>query len=198
MTKYNKVKVQSSEILKHKWAYQMFFISFAMSIFLGFMSQTILSNLGVIFASLIIVIFIFLGIISDMLGVVAASCDIEVFEKWKKEGVSGAEIGYAICQNSEKFCSFCGDVVGDICSTLCGAGGAYIVTYLAYNIQNIAVLNLLTILISALIAGVTVFFKAIAKAKALKKSNIIVLRIGRIFEKLILKKNKVEKKQKKY
>ena len=81
-----------------------------------------LSNLGIVFALIILVLFVFLGVVSDMFGVVVASSDLDVLQRWRDSGLPGAETGYIICKNSEKVCTFCGDVIGDICSTLCGAG----------------------------------------------------------------------------
>ena len=196
MKRYHKVKIQNSETVKYRWAFRMFFISISMSIFFGYISQTLLSNLGAIIASVGILFFIFISVVFDMIGIAAASADIEVFEKWEKEGVNGARIGYKLCTNSEKVCSFCADVVGDICSTLCGAGGACIVASLTKNLKNLNLITIITILISALIAGLMVFFKALIKAKTLKNSNKIILFLSLILEKTIYREKKEEKSKK--
>ena len=76
-------------------------------------------------------------------------------------------------------------MVGDICSTLCGAGGACIVVALTENIYNNHILILISISVSALIAGLTIFFKALMKEYALKNCNKIILRLGKILERFI-------------
>ena len=172
INKYNKK-------YKYLWAFRMFFIAISLSLFFGFISQTLLTNMGIIIASIGITFFILISVIFDMLGIAAASADIEVFEKWSKEKLKGAEIGLRLCRNSEKVCSFCADVVGDICSTLCGAGGACIVVSLTNDINNIKIVMLISISVSALIAGITIFFKAIMKEKALKNSNKIILKLSK-------------------
>lgn len=174
----------------------MFFISISLSIFFGYLSQTLLSTLGAIIASLSIIFFIFVSVLFDMLGIAAASADVEVFERWKYDGIKGANIGYNLCLNSEKLCSFCADVVGDICSTLCGACGACIVVSVTKNLNNINVETLITISISAMIAGLMVFFKALMKAKALKNANRIILKLGIILEKTIYREKKLKKDEK--
>ena len=157
----------------------MFFIAICMSIFFGFISQTILSKMGVLIATIGIIIFIFIAVVFDMLGIAVASADIEMFRIWAQESKVGADIGLKLCENSEKVCSFCADVVGDICSTLCGAGGACIVVALTNDITNASIIMLISILTSAFIAGITIFFKAIMKERALKNSNKIILRLSK-------------------
>lgn len=196
MKRYHKVKIENSETIKYRWAFRMFFISISLSIFFGYLSQTLLSTLGAIIASLSIIFFIFVSVLFDMLGIAAASADVEVFEKWKYDGIKGANIGYNLCLNSEKLCSFCADVVGDICSTLCGACGACIVVSVTKNLNNINIETLITISISALIAGLMVFFKALMKAKALKNANRIILKLGIILEKTIYSEKKLKKDKK--
>jgi sulfur transfer complex TusBCD TusB component (DsrH family) len=93
-----------------------------------------LSNMGIVVATIGICVFIFFSVVFDMLGVAAASADVDVFIQWHKQGIRGANIGLKLCENSEKVCSFCGDVVGDICSTLCGAAGTCIVVAITHNI----------------------------------------------------------------
>lgn len=178
-----KVSLQSLSKRKYLWAFRMFFIAICMSLFFGFISQTMLSRMGVIVASIGIALFIFISVVFDMLGIAVASADIETFRLWEREKKAGAEIGVKLCENSEKVCSFCADVVGDICSTLCGAGGACIVVALTTNITNPSMIMLISISTSAVIAGITIFFKAIMKEQALKNSNKIILKLGRFLDK---------------
>ncbi len=181
MKKYRQVKIESfSGAKKYLWAFKMFFIAIIMSLLFGYISETVISSAGIIIAIFIICIFIFISVIFDMIGIAAASADIEVFEKWEKNGIKGAERGLKLCNNSEKVCSFCADVVGDICSTLCGAGGAAIVAMTTKNLKQNHHIILISIIVSALIAGLTVFFKAIMKERAMKKSNKILLKLGRV------------------
>ncbi len=178
MKRIRKVSIQSISKRKYLWAFRMFFIAICMSMFFGFLSQTMLSSMGVIIASLGIALFIFIAVLFDMLGIAATSADIATFKQWEYEKVVGADIGVKLLQHSEKVCSFCADVVGDICSTLCGAGGACIVVALTNKVTNSNLIMLISITTSAFIAGITIFFKAIMKEKALKNSNKIILKLS--------------------
>lgn len=194
MKRYSKVSLQSYKgVRKYKWAIKMFLIAICMSLFFGFISQTLLTKMGAIMAIIGIVIFIFFSVLFDMLGIAVASCDQDIFEKWHAEGKKGAGVGLSLCKNSEKMCSFCADVVGDICSTLCGAAGACIVTSLTNDIYNDNVVLLTAISVSAIIAGITIFFKALMKEQALKNSNKIILQLGTLLEKTIFKDKFKEK-----
>lgn len=168
----------------------MLVFSVSMSLMFGFLSQIILSKTGAIIATGIIFVFVFFAVVFDMIGVAVVSADKEVFDKLTKQNIKGARVGYQLCENCEKVCSFCGDVVGDICSTLCGAGGACIVIAITNNISYESLASIISICVSALIAGMTIFFKALMKEYALNNSNKIILKLGIILEKTIFKDKK--------
>ena len=182
MKHLKKISIQSVTTKKYLWAVRIFFIAICLSMFFGFLSQTMLTKMGIIVATLGIVFFIFVSVFFDMLGIAAASADITTFEKWEKEKIKGADMGMILCKHSEKVCSFCADVVGDICSTLCGAGGTCIVVAITQNLTNTNIIMLISITTSALIAGITIFFNAIMKERALKHSNKIILKLGKFLE----------------
>lgn len=177
--RYNKVAIQNYQGLKkYVWAIRMFLIAISLSLFFGFISQTLLNSMGIIVATICISFFIFLSVLFDMIGIAAASADIEYFVELEKRNEKGASTGIKLCKHSEKVCSFCADVVGDICSTLCGAGGACIVVALTNQIADNNIILLISISVSALIAGISIFFKAIMKERALRRANKIILNIA--------------------
>ncbi len=190
MKKYSKV-VSLSTSNNKRWAVKVLFLSMSLSLIFGFLSQTVLSSIGAVMAIVCIIFFIAISVIFDMLGIAVASADEETFIKWNSENRKGARVGLRICKNCEKVCSFCADVVGDICSTLCGAGGACVVASLSQKISSPSLVILITVSVSALIAGATIFFKALMKTKALTKSNEIILALGKILEKTIFREKKV-------
>lgn len=172
------------------WASRMLIMTLCLSIAFGFLSQVVFSRMGILFAIAGIIFFIFISTIFDMVGIASASADIEVFKIWRSKKIEGSETGYRIVKNCEKVCSFCADVVGDICSTLCGAGGASIVLYITKNTQNLNLITLISIFTTAVIAGFTIFFKALMKERAVRRSNHIILKIGKIYERTFKKMQK--------
>ena len=191
MKRYSKATIASYKgAKKFRWAFNMLAISLFTSLFLGYISQTMLSKMGIAVATAIIFLFIFLAVVFDMIGVAVVSAEIDKFSKWKEEKIKGAALGHQLCLNCEKVCSFCGDVVGDICSTLCGAGGACVVVAITKSLSQQSLVMLISITVSAFIAALTIFFKALMKEYALKKSNKIILKLGKMLEKFMFREKK--------
>lgn len=122
-----------------------------------------------------------------MVGIAVTSASREYFINNKK---NGAGIGLLLVDNSEKVCSFCADVVGDICGILSGAGGASVILSFQNIIQNQTAMVMISTLVSSLIAGVTIFGKACMKGKAIRNANKIILNVGCFCEKIFFRKNK--------
>ena len=189
--KQNKVKTSAIEVKRYKWAFKMFVVSLCLSSLFSLLSQTVLSHLGVILAAATIMLFIFVSVVFDMIGIAITSADESFFKTQLKNHVKGSTIAIKLKKHSEKVCSFCADVVGDICGILSGAAGACIIMSLAKNISNSSVVILISTLVSSLIAGLTILFKALMKGYAIKNANKIILRLGKLLEKLFFynKKN---------
>ena len=130
---------------------------------------------------------ILVSIIFDGVGLSVASCsqdDIKKYARFTKQ--------YAIAQflvrNAEKVNNICADVIGDMCGILCGACGASIVVQL--NIHSSGGGHWMTIIISSVIAAITVGGKASLKKVAVKNSAEFVFMSARIIGIFITKKRK--------
>lgn len=183
------VSTQSLRIKHYRWAFKMFVLSICLSSLFSLLSQSVLSQLGAIFAGVMIVLFIFISVIFDMIGIAVTSADEEYFELQTAKQVAGADVGMRMIKNSEKVCSFCADVVGDICGILSGAGGACVIMSIAKNISNPNVVVIISTLVSSLIAGLTILSKALMKERAIKNANKIILRLGKILDKIFFRKS---------
>lgn len=183
------VSTQSLRLKHYRWAFKMFVLSICLSSLFSLLSQSVLSQLGAVFAGVMIVLFIFISVIFDMIGIAVTSADEEYFEAQISKQVAGADVGMRMIKNSEKVCSFCADVVGDICGILSGAGGACVIMSIAKNISNPSVVVIISTLVSSLIAGLTILSKALMKERAIKNANKIILRLGKILDKIFFKKS---------
>ncbi len=141
-------------------------------------------------ATFLILLFIAVSVVFDMIGIAVTSCDEKFFLELIEKKQLGAQVAHKLCRNSEKVCSFCADVVGDICGILSGAGGACIIMTLSKNISSPSIIVIISTVVSSLIAGLIIFFKAIMKGRAIKNANKIILKIGKIIEKLFFFKIK--------
>ena len=113
-----------------------------------------------------------------MINVAIASVDVKQIEK--HSGKCGYKTALKLCENTEKVTSFCGDVVGDICGILSGAGGVSLVLNMHISDQNINFI--LTCIISSLIAGITIFGKAVMKGYAMTNCDKVIMKTAAIIE----------------
>lgn len=126
----------------------------------------------------IIVFFIVLAVVFDMVGVAVTSTKLQNLEKYSQE--KGFSTAKKLCKNTDKVSSFCGDVVGDICGILSGAGGVSLVVNM--HISNPSVYILSTCLVSSVIAGLTIFGKAVMKGYAVDKCELVTMKTGAFLE----------------
>ena len=105
----------------------------------------------------------------------------------------GYNMALSLCRNADKVSSFGGDVVGDICGILSGAGGVSLV--LNMHLEGEQVNLLVTCLVSSLIAGITIFCKAIMKSYSIENCDKIAIKTGSYLE-FGKKKKEKEKNEK--
>ena len=188
--KGKKVKALGVKVKKYSWAVKMFVLALCLSSVFSLISQSIMSSLGLFTSIITISLFIVISVIFDMIGIAVTSSDEEFFIKKIEEGEKGAGVGLNLAKNSEKVCSFCADVVGDICGILSGSGVACVILSISGKIHNPSLFIIISTLLSALIAGITIFGKACMKEYAIKNSNKIILKVGKILEKTFFRKKR--------
>ena len=176
------------------WTIKVFFLAFALSMFFGILSELFMSGTGIVFAILMVFIFIAIAVATDMVGVAVLACDEAPFKAMASRKVKGAKQGLYLIKNSAKIASLCADVVGDVCGILSGAAGASIVAKITIDFQNANLAILVASLITAFIAGVTIFGKALGKRKAMDSCNSIILKVGKVLS-LFTKQPKNKKKK---
>lgn len=172
-----KVQTRRKE-LKHKekidkiWLIKIILISFIVALTFAIISETIIPNVNLIFGIIILIIVIFLGVLFDMVGVAVTAADIVPFNSMASRKVKGAKLAIKFKQNADKVSSFCNDVFGDICGVISGSIGVIIADSLSkvINVDNLYI----SLLVTAVIASITIGAKAICKSFAINKSNIIL------------------------
>ena len=148
------------------------FISAVMS----FVSSNLLEGSTLIISFFILVCIIFIGIVFDIIGVAVTAADEAPFHSMASRKIPEAVDALRLIRNAERVSSFCNDVIGDICGVISGSASAVIAArvLLLRPGSKEAVLNLI---LSALVAGLTVGGKAFGKTIALQ-SSIQVVRIA--------------------
>lgn len=172
-----KEKVKKEHI-NVKWIIQIVVIAFIISFSLSFVSQMTIPNLSIGFGILITLIFIFIGILFDIIGVAVTSADEKVFHSMNSRKVKGSKVAVKFKKNADKVASFCNDVIGDICGIVSGAAA----TTIAVGIANTLEIDLLfvNLTVAAIVAALTIGGKAMGKSFAMNKSDIILYETAKV------------------
>lgn len=177
-------------VIKWKWCFNILFITLALSFCFSVLSELLLTStksvLTTIISVALLVLFIIIAVVCDMIGVAVASADIAPFMAMASKKVRGAKETIKLLQNADKASSFFCDIIGDACGIICGAIGAFIIALISINGQVWQIIA--GAAMSALIAAITVFGKAIGKALAIEYSGNIIFRVGKFIS--IFKKDK--------
>lgn len=168
---------KSKERPDFKWIFKIMALAFVISITFSFISETVLPNVNVIIGILLVIIFILLGVIFDMIGVSVTSADEKPFHSMNSRKVKGAGVAVKFKKSADKVSSFCNDVIGDICGIVSGSAGAIIAIALANSLHVDKFV--ITLVVTALIASLTIGGKALGKSYAINKSNLILYKFAK-------------------
>ncbi len=154
-----------------RWIVTIFFVTIIISSTISFLSSSIMEEVGLVEAFLVLLVIVLLGIIFDIIGVAVMSAQEKPFHSMAAKKVPGAVEALKLLKNAEKVSSFCNDVVGDICGVVSGSASAAIAVKALTQVGSDTVSQLI---MSALVAGVTIAGKACGKNIAMKQSTRIV------------------------
>ena len=162
-----------------RWVVTIFFVTMLISGTITFVSDEIMQNSSVFVAFLILLAIVFLGIVFDVVGVAVTSAEEKPFHSMAARKVPGAMEALRLLRNAERVSSICNDVVGDICGVVSGSASATIAAQVLQNF-TFSSADLVTLLMSALVAGLTVGGKAIGKTLAIKSCTNIISGVGKM------------------
>ena len=156
-----------------RWIITIFVITVCISAVMSLISTNLLANatLGVSFVILICIIAI--GIVFDIIGVAVTAADEKPFHSMASRKVPEAGEALKLIRNAGRVSSFCNDVIGDICGVISGSAAAVIsarVLLLSKSGSEIFI----TLLLSAVVSGMTVGGKACGKSLAMNSSTAVV------------------------
>src|SRR5690606_29645414 len=143
-------------------------------------SEMFVRNMQNTFLALLAILFIiFIGVIFDIIGIAVAAAEEVPFLSMASKKIKGANQALILIRNASQVSSFCNDVVGDICGILSGSAGTILVAKLVITGKSLDE-TFLSIVISSLIAALTVGGKAFGKSFAMENSQKILLYVGRV------------------
>ena len=162
-----------------RWVVTIFFVTIVISGIISLVSDEIMSRSGIGLAFVILFAIVLLGIMFDIIGVAVTAADEKPFHSMASRKVSGARESLKLLRNSDRVSSICCDVVGDICGVVSGAASATIAALIIAS-ANFGWPQIVTLMMSALVAGMTVGGKAIGKGVAIGSATKIVQTVGKI------------------
>lgn len=162
---------------KNKWVFHVSIMAFLISVILSIVTNTVVNDLFVAIAFIVLLLVICMGIFFDVIGLAVATATEVPFHAKATKRQKGAKESILLIRNADKVSSFCNDVIGDIAGVISGGLAASIIVKIQNNIPGIngVALNLmLTASVSALTIGGKAYFKTIA----MNYSYIIVEKCG--------------------
>ena len=156
-----------------RWVVTIFLVTMFVSGMITLISDEVMARSGIVTAFLILLVIVLVGILFDVIGVAVTSADETPFHSMAARKVPGAQDAIRLLRNAERVSSICNDVVGDICGVVSGSASATISVQLLAHFE-FSWPTVVSLLMSALVAGLTVGGKAIGKTFAVNSSTAIV------------------------
>lgn len=162
-----------------KWVVTIFFVTMFVSGTISLLSDALMASSGIFVAFLILLVIILIGIVFDIIGMAVATADEKPFHAMAARKVPGAKEAIKLLRNAERVSSICNDVVGDICGVVSGSASATIAAQVLQHF-DFSWPQIVSLIMSALAAGLTVGGKAIGKTFAVNSCTEIIYWVGQL------------------
>ncbi len=161
-----------------KWVFSVTFWAFLISILFSSLTETVVSNINAIIGIIIVLAIILIGVIFDMVGVAVTAADLKPFNSMAAKKIRGSKTAIFLINNAEKVSAFCNDVIGDVCGIISGSIGILISLVIAKEFSFNE--SVVTLILTAVLAALTIGGKAMGKSYAINKSDVIVFKFAKI------------------
>ncbi|HIS29758.1 MAG TPA: hypothetical protein IAA78_09895 [Candidatus Avamphibacillus intestinigallinarum] len=180
-------------------------ITFVLAAIFSIVSSSLLNKVTWYFGFVIVFVIVLIGILFDILGIAPAAASEEPFHAMAAKKVKGAKESLFVVRNADRFASFCNDVIGDISGIVSGTALTVVLVQIG-NILKAAEGSTfeitLSVVMTSILAALTVGGKALGKTFALKSSTQVVLIAGKVihflehtFKMQITQKSKSKKRR---
>jgi len=162
-----------------KWVITIFFVTILVSASISLVSDIVMQGSTMLVACIVLLLIVFIGIIFDIVGMAVATAEEKPFHAMAARKVKGAKECIMLLRNAERVSSICNDVVGDICGVVSGSASATIAAQILANFE-LSFASMVPLILSSLVAALTVGGKAIGKGIAVSSCTDIVYHAGQI------------------
>ena len=167
--------------MKKFWTLKIIVMAFIISFMFSLTTEIVMPKVNIFISIFLLILFIFIGVLFDMIGVAVTTCSDKPFHSMNSKKIYFAKTGIRLIKNSAQVSSFCNDVIGDICGIVSGSAGVII----SLGISKFFGVNsmIVSLIVTSLIASLTIGGKAYGKSIALKNN----IKIITVFSKIIYK-----------
>lgn len=156
-----------------KWISTAFGMTIGISAAMSFFSNEVLSGGGLVLSFAVLLLIVIVGIVFDIIGMSVTAAEEKPFHSMAAKKVPEAAIAVWLLRRAEQVSSICNDVVGDICGVVSGSASAVIAARVVINMEP-GISEFIQLMMSALVAGLTVGGKAFGKSVAMNNSTAII------------------------
>lgn len=175
------------------WSLGIAVITLVLAAIFSIISTYLLDDVYYLIGIIIVFTIVFIGVVSDMLGIAATAADEVPFHAMAAEKVNGSKQAITIVRNADRFASFCNDVIGDIAGVISGTASAIVVlriTFMLGQSDGSTLQFVISVIFTSIVAAVTVGGKALGKYFAIHNSTSIIFFAARVIS-LIERKLKI-------
>ena len=174
-------KAKESFYIKYnmKWVILITLWTFMLAIAFSLVSESLVRKLDVLFAFILLLFIISIGILFDIIGIAVTASNERPFHSMAANKIHEARTAIKLVRNSSQVSNFCNDVIGDISGIISGAVATSIVFRLV-SIFGLKNGTLLTVVLTGFTASLTVGGKGIGKAIASYHHDEIILKVAKV------------------
>ena len=170
-----KIKVQLNS-----WIYTITLATFLVTIIISYITDALMGNADLIIAIFVVLMIVLIGVVFDTVGTAVAAGSAKPFHSMSAAKIKSAKYSIFLLNNASKVSNFLNDVIGDIAGIVSGAASAVIVTKIMMLNGSFVNHTIISILLSAVVASLTVGGKAVGKEIAMTYSKEIVNFAGKV------------------
>lgn len=171
--KFRKVRVKKQSVRSLLF---IVFMTFLIAMSFSYIFSVLLGDVPLLIAFVMLVGIIIMGIICDGIGNAVVSADETTFHSMAAQKLKGAKESIMLIRNAPMVANVFNDVIGDIAGIISGSTAAAIVLAIEEGFGMKSVM--LSIVMSGLVAALTVGGKAIGKGFAIQRARYIVYYVG--------------------
>ena len=163
----------------YRWIAVIFGLTMAISGTFSFVSGEILQETGITVSFLLLLTIVLIGVVFDVIGVAVTAAKEQPFHSMAARKVPEAPYALRLLRKADRVSTLCNDIIGDICGIVSGTAVAAIAATVVIR-RSSPELLVCNLILSALVAALTVGGKAFGKFFAIAYSTEIVRKVASV------------------